>query len=156
MNNKWKKRILPWWTRCKKCTDSFLKTDVIEDQIQLPCAAEQGAKKVSQNQGCIFRLMCSYRRLTKDHVLTSAYVKIFRTVMRNAANKSVWRKKDCSWLPLKKHAMNIWLSSLRIRAHLREVCRKSKWKFKMAFAMKGGGVSRGSRVPHTILKNDFC
>ena len=22
---------------------------------------------------------------------------------------------------------------------LREVCRKSKWKFKMAFAMKGGG-----------------
>ena len=26
---------------------------------------------------------------------------------------------------------------------LREVCGKSKWKFKMAFAMKGGGVSRG-------------
>ena len=30
---------------------------------------------------------------------------------------------------------------------LREVCGKSKWKFKMAFAMKGGGVSRGSRLP---------
>ena len=29
---------------------------------------------------------------------------------------------------------------------LREGCKKSKWKFKMAFAMKGG-VSRGSRVP---------
>ena len=43
---------------------------------------------------------------------------MFRTVTRNAVNKSVWRKKDCSWLPLNKNAMNIWLSSLRIRAHL--------------------------------------
>ena len=47
------------------------------------------------------------------------YVKFFRTVTRIAVNKSVWRKKDCSLLPLYKHAMNIWLSSLRIRAHLR-------------------------------------
>ena len=69
-------------------------------------------------QGCIFRLTCSHSELTKDHLLTSAYVKIFRTVTRNAVNKSVWRKKDCSWLPLNKHAMNILLSSLRIRAHL--------------------------------------
>ena len=69
-------------------------------------------------QGCIFRLMWSHRELTKDHVLTSAYVKILRTVTRNAVNKSVWRKKDCSWPPLNKYAMNIWLSSLRIRAHL--------------------------------------
>ena len=30
---------------------------------------------------------------------------------------------------------------------VREGCGKSKWKFKMAFAMKGGGVSRGSRLP---------
>ena len=38
---------------------------------------------------------------------------------------------------------------------IREVCRKSKWKFKMAFAMKGGG-SRGGRECHIpILKNDF-
>ena len=51
--------------------------------------------------------MCSYPELTKDHVLT-----------RNAVNKNLRRKKDCSWLPLNKHAMNIWLSSLRIRAHL--------------------------------------
>ena len=65
-------------------------------------------------QGCIFRLTCSH----PDHVLTSAYVKIFRTVTRNAVNKSVWGKKDCFWLPLNKHAVNIWLSSLRIRAHL--------------------------------------
>ena len=40
-------------------------------------------------QGCIFRLTCSHPELTKDHVLTSAYVKIFRTVTRNAVNKSV-------------------------------------------------------------------
>ena len=70
------------------------------------------------NQGCIFRLTCSHSGLTKDHVLTNAYIKFFRTVTRNAVNKSVWRKKDCPWLPLNKHAMNIWLSSLRIRAHL--------------------------------------
>ena len=41
------------------------------------------------NKGCIFRLTCSYPELTEDHVLTSAYVKIFRTVTRNAVNKSV-------------------------------------------------------------------
>jgi len=33
------------------------------------------------------------------------------------------------------------------RKEIREGCGKSKWKFKMAFAMKGGGVSRGSRLP---------
>ena len=30
---------------------------------------------------------------------------------------------------------------------LREVCGKSKWKFLMAFAIRGGGVLRGSRLP---------
>ena len=40
-------------------------------------------------QGCIFRLTCSHRELTEDHLLTSAYVKIFRTITRNAVNKSV-------------------------------------------------------------------
>ena len=69
-------------------------------------------------QGCISCGTCSYPELTEDHVLTSAYVKIFRIVTRNAVNKSFWRKKDCSWPPLNKYAMNIWLSSLRIRAHL--------------------------------------
>ena len=73
---------------------------------------------LTYSQGCIFCLTCSYPELTEDHVLTSAYVKFFRTVTRNAVNKSVWRKKDCFWLPLNKHAVNIWLSSLRIRAHL--------------------------------------
>ena len=76
------------------------------------------ANSPSLLQGCIFRLTCSYPELTEDHVLTSAYVKFFRTVTINAVNKSAWRKKDCSWLPKNKHAMNIWLSSLRIRTHL--------------------------------------
>ena len=35
----------------------------------------------------------------------------------------------------------------KLEEQVREVCKKSKWKFKMAFAMKGGGVSRGSRLP---------
>ena len=60
-------------------------------------------------QWCIIRLTCSYPELTKDHVLTSAYVIIFRTVARNAVNKSAWRKKNCSWLPFNKHAMNIFI-----------------------------------------------
>ena len=40
-------------------------------------------------QGCISCGTCSYPELTEDHVLTSAYVKIFRTVTRNAVNKGV-------------------------------------------------------------------
>ena len=40
------------------------------------------------NQGCISCGTCSYLELTEDHVLTSAYVKIFRIVTRNAVNKS--------------------------------------------------------------------
>ena len=40
-------------------------------------------------QGCIFHLTCSHPELTEDHVLTSAYVKILKTVTRNAVNKSV-------------------------------------------------------------------
>ena len=62
---------------------------------------------IALEQGCIFRLTCSHPELTEDRVLTSAFVKIFRTVARYAVNKSVWREKDCSWLPLNKHAMNI-------------------------------------------------
>ena len=45
------------------------------------------------HQGCIFRLTCSHPELTEDHVLTSAYVKIFRTATRNAVNKSVEGEK---------------------------------------------------------------
>ena len=38
---------------------------------------------------------------------------------------------------------------------IREVPGKSKWKFKMAFAMKGG-VETGLECHIPILKNDFC
>ena len=68
----------------------------------------------------------------------------FRTVTRNAVNKSVWRKKDCSWLPLNKHAMNIWLSSLRIRAHL-------SWRTGKHQLQGGGGVGVwGERQLHGL------
>ena len=40
-------------------------------------------------QGCISCGTCSYPELTEDHVLTSAYVKIFRIVTRNPVNKTV-------------------------------------------------------------------
>ena len=75
-------------------------------------------KQSLSKQGCTSCGTCSYPELTEDHVLTSAYVKFFRIVTRNAVKKSFWRKKDCSWPPLNKYAINIWLSSLRIRAHL--------------------------------------
>ena len=39
--------------------------------------------------------------------------------------------------------------------NIREVFKKSKWKFKMAFAMKGGGVETGLKCHIPILKNDF-
>ena len=44
---------------------------------------------IRRTQGCIFRLTCSHRELTKDPLLTSVYVKISRTVTRNSINKSV-------------------------------------------------------------------
>ena len=39
---------------------------------------------------------------------------------------------------------------------LREGVKKSKWKFKMAFAMKGGGSRGGLECHIPILNNDFC
>ena len=57
---------------------------------------------------------------------------------RNATSKNVI-----------KHRMEGDISTINV---VREVCGKSKWKFKMAFAMKGEGVSRGSRVPHTYFE----
>ena len=38
---------------------------------------------------------------------------------------------------------------------LRDGVKKSKWKFKMAFAMKGGGSRGGLECHIPILKNDF-
>ena len=39
--------------------------------------------------------------------------------------------------------------------NLRDGVKKSKWKFKMAFAMKGGGSRGGLECHIPILKNDF-
>ena len=39
--------------------------------------------------------------------------------------------------------------------NIREVFKKSKWKFKMAFAMRGGGSRGGLECHIPILKNDF-
>ena len=52
-------------------------------------------------QGCIFRLTCSHPELTEDHVLTSAYVRIFRNVTRNAVNKC-WKEKRLFLTSLKQ------------------------------------------------------
>ena len=38
---------------------------------------------------------------------------------------------------------------------IREVFKKSKWKFKMAFAMKGRGSRGGLECHIPIFKNDF-
>ena len=50
---------------------------------------ENHKKTIFLMAGVPFRLTCSHPELTEDHVLTRAHVKIFRTVMRNAVNKSV-------------------------------------------------------------------
>ena len=62
----------------------------------------KGNRCLARIQGCIFRLTCSHHELTKDHVLTSAYVKIFRTDTGNAVNKGVWRKKRLFLTSLKQ------------------------------------------------------
>ena len=72
------------WTKSQKLAGTWLGT--LSDKLF------ETSKIYSMDmsmQGCIFRLTCSHPELTEDHVLTSAYVKIFRTVTRNAVNKSV-------------------------------------------------------------------
>ena len=46
-------------------------------------------------------------------------------------------------------------AEISVSMYIREGCKKSKWKFKMAFAMKGGRGRDRSRVPHTYSENDF-
>ena len=53
-------------------------------------------------QGCISCGTCSYPELTEDHVLTSAYVKIFRTGTRNAVNKGCLKEKRLFLTSLKQ------------------------------------------------------
>ena len=61
-----------------------------------------------------------------------------------------WPSKSLSlWLLWSKRVKQL------LRILIREGFKKSKWKFKMAFAMKGGGVSRGSQVPFTYFEKGF-
>ena len=77
--------------------------DLILEQISV-CVplSYHSIQHVYYCQGCISCGTCSYLELTEDHVLTSAYVKIFRTVTRNAVNKGVWRKKRLFLTSLKQ------------------------------------------------------
>ena len=76
------------------CTHHFQFLSVAKDEVNRRKGMVIkifGRRKIMHvlGQGCIFRLTCSYPELPEDHVLTSAYVKSFRTVTRNAVNKSV-------------------------------------------------------------------
>ena len=57
-------------------------------RIMRDSMVEEKEDGIGDQQGCISCDTCSYPELTEDHVLTSAYVKIFRIVTRNAVNKS--------------------------------------------------------------------
>ena len=62
--------------------DVYLCSVAEEEKLRLQLARSliPGFHKINDNQGCISCGTCSYPELTKDHVLTSAYVKIFRNV----------------------------------------------------------------------------
>ena len=62
--------------------------DRSSDLGNAPWHQDDDCDDIGDHQGCILCLTCSHRELTKDHVLTSAYVKFFRIVTRNAVNKS--------------------------------------------------------------------
>ena len=47
------------------------------DKSDVEIDFEKYSERINQQQWCIIRLTCSHLELTKDHVLTSAYVIIF-------------------------------------------------------------------------------
>ena len=59
------------------------------------------------------------------------------------------------WFPIGNTDTDMLRLPLLIIIEIREVVKMSKWKFKMVFVMKRGGVSRGSRVPHTYSEKWF-
>ena len=66
-----------------------------------------------------------------------------------------WCAFQVFWTRIKDQESFLTQHTLAATA-IREGFKKSKWKFKMAFAMKGGGRSRGGLECHIpILKNDF-
>ena len=56
---------------------------------------------------------------------------------------------------LLRRTPNTYIGLCDLGGHIREGCRKSKWKFKITFAMKGGGFRGGLECHIPILKNDF-
>ena len=79
-------------------------------------------------QGCIFRSTCSYPELTEDHVLISAYVKIFRTVTRNgwtcvhvASCQTIFDRRfhqRWCWLPLHSHVLRLTFAGSQSQSFL--------------------------------------
>jgi len=80
---------------------------------------------MSGRQGCISCVTCSYPELTEDHVLTSACVKIFRTVTRNAVNKGGCQKRFSGFCPLRGclKEKRLFLTSLK------QICNEYLIKF---------------------------
>ena len=69
-------------------------------------------------------------------------------LVNNAHHKQKIMQQPTDWFSF------LWKQN-RVSLFLREGCGKSKWKFKMAFAMKGGGSRGGLECHIPILKNDF-
>ena len=71
----------------------------------------------------------------------------------NAARWLAGQKMSLLW---SMGGWEVWLLIIDNKFLLiREGFKKSKWKFKMAFAMKGEGVSRESPVPFTYFEKWF-
>ena len=58
-----------------------------------------------------------------------------RSLSSGAANYKTWWKTT-----MLKKLEKTFIASSRLEIYLRDGVKKSKWKFKMAFAMKGGGL----------------
>ena len=70
--------------------------------------------------------------------------------------RELWYLVPVKYLLLYNNKFRSFKSTLFLIFQFMEVCKKSKWKFMVAFAMKGGGGSRGGLECHIpILKNDF-
>ena len=59
------------------------------------------------------------------------------------------------WIDFREDIFPVHFYSESENNSLREVCKKSKWKFKMAFAMKGGGLEGVSRATYLFCKMIF-
>ena len=98
--------------------------------------------------GCCDRWL-PYNSHVHSHL--NYYIYNIHNIKPKLSAKHVFTVREWFWMDFHgtRNILNFhfdWIISLR------EGCGKSKWKFKMAFAMKGGGVSKGSRMPHTYFE----